>query len=127
MRTKPWPFVNNSLFTVNPAQDSEDREVFDHVLKLLREDFCIDTDNKEPRFQILLDDVVSAYTDLSVFKSKIKPEDDLEVVRRHGNKLRSQIRKSLDGIMKYKNTVKKTVDQHVTIENLLNRGVDDGE
>lgn len=124
-RNRPWPFVGKSLFTINPAHDSDDAEVFAHVLKHLREDFEIDTENKDPRFQILLDDVVSSYTELGAFKSRITPGDNQENVRRHELKLRSAVRKALDSIMKYKNSTKKETKHTFSLESLLSKADDD--
>ena len=119
---KEWPFVGASLFLCDPAHDEDDRKIFDHILKLLRADFQIPEDNRDPRVQILLDDVVNSYSELAGYRSKAKihvMEGRDEESRRNKERfLRDQIRKALLALMNFTNP--KKVEKKVTIENILN-------
>lgn len=122
MRKKPWPFVGQSLFIYDPGHDTEDRQVFDHVLNTLKRDFGITIDSDSPRMQILLDDVVDSVSRLATLRSKANPdpnESDETVRYPKERKIRDEIRKALLAIMNFTNPRK--VQKTVSIEGLLNK------
>lgn len=117
-RKKPWPFVGNSLFVVDPAHCQDDRQVFDHVLNMLRTDFKIEDDKTDPRFQVLLSEVVSLYTRKAVLMSNV-PEDEVKEILRDKavENLDDKISKSLRALMEYTND--KRIKAKVSVENLI--------
>jgi len=121
VRTKPWPFVGRSLFTRDPGHDVDDREIFDHVLKMLRADFQIPDDETDPRIQILLDDAVNTYVKLAVFRSKEEDRKKCspEVIDATERRLRNEVRVALTAIMNF--LMPKKIQKTVSIEALLNK------
>jgi hypothetical protein len=118
-RKKPWPFQGNSLFTFDPALDEDDREVFGHVLDKIRADFKVGEDDKDPRYQVLLDEVVDLYSRLANAKANVALNQRDNVI----DNLRDKVRKSLMSLMQFTNA--KKIEKKLTLESRLRGEQDD--
>lgn len=120
-RKKPWPFQGKSLFTFDPALDADDREVFGHVLDKIRADFQISSDDRDPRMQVLLDEVVDLFSRLA----NVRVNEALSASMRDQavDNLREKVRKALTNLMAFTNA--KKVEKKLTLESRLRGEQDD--